>query len=406
MALTTLQFWQQQLAIHLAAQGAAQSSLMTAQTAQKDSAAALTADLKAMDAGAAKIAAQRAQLAVTSIPAEAGALITQITQGVIAQRKLQGTVLDDKAKLADAGVWVDAANTLLTRCKSRVAAVQAAITAAGIDGKQRDMLKTAIAAPPLLTIANDASDLLASLNSKPIKDLLDRNFPSALQTIAQKRYATRTGRLTSLGTVLAAAQDAWATALADHNGRGGAVEKTSLGLQRAQAALADQVANVAARYAKAQALYQKLQAVNPPTVPDVLTDAEQASRKTLDDSGAAAVPAAEGLDTELKNVFTAWDAVDAAVLDQIANNVDQLPNSAGVAGKRADAGAAQLKFDTDVKNFPAAGGKDLDQWEAVIPDPAWSVLLDYEEPRTTTSPHSPTLRRRSARPMLLPTRSR
>jgi hypothetical protein len=382
MALTTLQFWQQQLAIHLAAQAAAQSDLTAAQTLQKDSAGALTADLKALDAGAAKIAAQRAQLAVTSIPAEASALIALITKGVIAQRKLQGTMLDDQAKLADAGAQVDAANAVLARSKSRVAAVQAAITTAGIDGKQRDMLRTVIAAPPLLTIAADATSLLGSTTAANAKTRLDANFPTAMQSIAQKRYATRNDRLTSLQTVLAAAQDALATDLAADNGLSGAVKKAWLGLQRAQAALADQVATAAARYAKAQTLLQKLEAIQlapAGTVPDVLTDAEKALCTTLDAKGAAAEPTAEALDTDLLAVFVAQDAVDTAILDQITSDVDQLPTSASVAAKRADVGTAQTAFDTALANFAGANESDLHQWEAVIPDPAWNFLLDYDD---------------------------
>jgi hypothetical protein len=382
MALTTLQFWQQQLAIHLATQAAAQSDLTTAQTLQKDSAAALTADLKALDAGVAKIAAQRAQLAVTSIPAEANALIALITKGVIAQRKLQGTVLDDKAKLADAGAQVDAASAVLARSKSRVAAVQVAITAAGIDGKQRDMLKTVSAAPPLLTIAADAKNLLGSTTAANAKKRLDANFPDAMQTISQKRYATRNGRLTSLQTVLDAAQNALATNLAADNGLSGAVKKAWLDLQRAQAALADPVATAAARYAKAQTLLQKLEAIQLApggTVPDVLTEAEKTLRDTLGVAGAAAEPTAETLDTDLLAVFAAQDAVDTAVLDQIASDVDQLPTSASVAAKRVAVGTTQTAFDSALAAFAAANKGDLDQWEAVIADPAWNVLLDYED---------------------------
>jgi hypothetical protein len=332
-----------------------------------------------MDEGASKIAAQRAKLAVTSVPAEAGALIAAITENVIAQRRLQGTMLDDKAKVVDAGAQVDAANAVLARCKSRVAAVQAAVTAADTDKKQRDALKTAIAAPPFLTIAKDASDLLGSLTTDPVKTRLEHNFSAPLLSIAQKRYATRIGRVASLRVTLTAAQDALANDLDTDNGLGGKVQKTWLDLQRAQAALADQVATIAVSYAKAKTLYDKLNAINPPAAPDLLTDAEKASRQKLDATGEAAVPNAEALDTQLKGVFSARDAVDAAVLAQIASDVDQLPASTTVADKRAEANDAQSKFDADLHQFSTDKGKDLDQWEAIIPDPVWSVLLDYED---------------------------
>jgi hypothetical protein len=377
---TTLQFWQQQLAIHLGVQAAAQSDLTSAQSLQKDSASKLTADLKALDAGAAKIAAQRAQLAVTTVPAEAGALIKLITNGVIAQRTLQGTVFDDQAKLADAGAQVDAANGLLARAKSRVAAVQAAITAAGIDSKQREMLKTVAAAAPLLTIATDASTLLASTTATKAQARLDKNFPAAMQTIAKKRYFARRGRLDSLRATLAAAQDQLGDDLAK-DGLGGAVDQARMKLQRAQAALADEVATAAARFTKAQTLLQKLEAIDPPptgSVPDVLTDAEKTLRGTLDATGVAAEPTAEALDTDLLAVFTAQDAVDTAIIKQITTNVDLLATSTDVATARAAVGTAQATFDSKLATFVAANKADLDQWQAVIPDPAWNLLLDYE----------------------------
>ncbi len=379
---TTLQFWQQQLAIHLSAQAAAQTDLAAAQALQKDSATRLTGDLKALDAGAAKIAAQRAQLAVTSVPAEAHTLIKLITKGVIAQRTLQGTVLDDQAKLADFGAQVDSANAVLTRAKSRVAAVQAAIATAGADSKQREMLKAVAAAPPLLTIATDASNLLTSTTATNAKSRLDKNFPLTMQTIAKRRYLTRNGRLASLQATLAAAQDALATDMAADDGLSGAAVKARLKLQRAQAALADVVATAAARFAKAQTLLQKLEAIElapEGTVPDVLTKAEKDMRGTLDTDGGKAELTAETLDTDLLAVFAARDAVDAAILTQIATAVDDLPTSTTVATARAAIGIAQAAFDSTLATFVAANKSDLDQWQAVIPDLAWNLLLDYED---------------------------
>ena len=96
MALTTLQFWQQQLTIYQAEQAAAQSDLTAAQALQKAANTQLAADLKSLDQITSSIAAMRAQLAVTTIPADANALVAQITAQIIQQRGLQGAVLDDQ----------------------------------------------------------------------------------------------------------------------------------------------------------------------------------------------------------------------------------------------------------------------------------------------------------------------
>lgn len=381
MALTTLQFWQQQLVVHQAAQAAAQSDLGAAQARQKAAATQLAADLKTLDQIGARIAAQRARLATITVPAEANALVVQITAQVVLQRHAQGLVLDDQEALADAGGDADAATAMLARATARIATVRAATASAATDGAQRDALKTAIAAAPLATIEADATALLASATATHAAARIAKDFPAALLAIAGMRHGTRSGRLASLKAQLQHAEDAQAAGEAADAGLAGAAAGKLIALQRAQAALADPVATATSRYAQALAVLKMLEAIEVDatgTVPDVLTAAEKAQLAALAAAGAAAEPTAAALDTDLKAVYAARDALDAQILTQIATDVDALATDPTVAAKRAAIVAAQNGFATDLATFVGANRNDLDQWEAVVPDAAWKVLLDYE----------------------------
>ncbi len=380
MALTTLQFWQQQYLIHQAGQTAGQKDLGTAQALQKTATTQLAANLKALDLGDANIKAQRAQLAVITVPADASALIVKITTAVIQQRGLQGRVLDDQAALADATAQADATVATLARASARLAMVGAAIARAGVDAQQRAALKSAIAAPPLASIKADATALRAGTTASHAATRIGKNFPTALLTIAGKRRDTRSGRLVDLQTGLALALDAQANGQASDAGLAGAVSQKALVLQQAQAALAETVAVSLTRYASAKSVLQKLEAIEldaTGATPDVLSAAEKSQLAALGALGAAAEPGAETLDADLQAVFDAQDALDAQILSQIGSNVDLLATDATVAAKRAAISAAQSAFDGALASFAAANKADLDQWQAVVPDPAWQFLLAY-----------------------------
>jgi hypothetical protein len=382
MALTTLQFWQQQLTIYQAEQAAAQSDLTAAQALQKAANAQLATDLKSLDQLTSSIAAMRAQLAVTTIPADANALVTKITAQIIQQRGLQGAVLDDQDALADATAAVDAASGTLNRATARAASVQATIAQVTIEDAQRQGLKQAIAAAPLATLKADATTFLASTTVTHATTRLTKDFPAAIITIAAKRHDTRVNRLASLQTVLYNAQDALGTELATDGGTQGGAAQKQIAFQRAQNKLGQHAATAASRFARAQAVMQMLEAIelaSPGTVPDVLTDAEKTQLTSLSAAGAAAEPTAGAIDTDLNAVFTAQDALDAQILTQISANVDQLSTDPTVAAKRAAIATAWTTYKSAVAAFAAANKSDLDQWEAVIPDSAWKVLLDYEE---------------------------
>jgi hypothetical protein len=263
-----------------------------------------------------------------------------------------------------------------------VAAAQATIARVTTEDAQRQTLKQTVAAAPLSTLKADATAFLASTTVTHATTRLGKDFPAAILTIAGKRHDTRANRLASLQAVLDNAQDALGAELATDGGTQGAATQKQIAFQRAQSTLSQYTATAANRFARAQSVMQMLEAIelaSPGTVPDVLSDAEKAQLTSLAAAGAAAEPTAEAIDTDLNAVFMAQDALDAQILTQISANVDQLSTDATVAAKRAAIGTAWATYKAAVATFTAANKKDLDQWEAVIPDSAWKVLLDYQE---------------------------
>jgi hypothetical protein len=63
------------------------------------------------------------------------------------------------------------------------------------------------------------------------------------------------------------------------------------------------------------------------------------------------------------------------MLTSIAADVDKLPSDTDIAKKRKAIDDARKTFSDDLTAF--ANKSDLDAWEAAIPDPAWTTLLNY-----------------------------
>ena len=68
-----------------------------------------------------------------------------------------------------------------------------ALAAAKDANKQRQLLKSQLAAPPFDTMQADATAAATSAAATDAKAEIDANFPAELQAIAGKRYATRRG---------------------------------------------------------------------------------------------------------------------------------------------------------------------------------------------------------------------
>jgi hypothetical protein len=391
VALTLLQYWQQQLTIYQSEQAQAQSDLAGAQARLTTVGRKLDGDPAAVpgplrdgdqktlaNIGAA-IAAKRAELAVETSPPDAAALVDDIAALMITQRAQQGTVLDDLDELAAAQADADAAVAAHARASAGVADAAAAILAAKADDDRRKALRDAIAAAPLGTLKGDAATFEASATVTNATTRIGKNFPAEILTIADQRVDTRVSRVAGLQASLNSAEDALGAEYAADFGLAGKATQKRIAFERAQDALADYVATAASRLAQAESVMTRLDAIEtaaPGKVADVLTDAEKARLTALATSGAAAEPTAANLDTDMNAVFSADNALDAQILTAISADPDTAATDATVAAKRAAIATARNSFTTALGAFANKG--DLDKWQAAIPDPAWKVLLDYE----------------------------
>lgn len=491
MALTTLQFWQQQLALCQQIQAAAQNNLTAAQWAQQAANKQLAVDLNALDKVIADIAKKQAQLAATTVPADAAALLAEITAKIIQQRGFQGKVLDDRDELDAAQISQDAANATLARIQAKLSNIQAKIDQAKIDAAQRETLKKAVTTAPLSTLKTDAAAFGNAVAANALKGL-KQNFPQDIIDIAGQRYQQRTLRLSNLQAALDDAQTHLGDELGTNGGVQGVASQKLAEFQRAQDEFARYVATAANRYDKARAVMQALEAIALNPAPGILTQAEydqlvldanakpgaaaigkadpldqtvlDAVKTAVDDQATAAQKAALQLVAEqdlaakvlaaaqaadkaaapdatptdvadaqdtanavvaaqaaaalaaknkgdadkaaaksaaaakvamdtaapkartvgvcLDVVFQAQDGLDTQILAQIKADVDLLDSDPAIAAKRAAITLAIASYKAAIASFSAAASDnkgDLDNWQAIIPDAAWKVLLDYEE---------------------------
>jgi hypothetical protein len=78
-------------------------------------------------------------------------------------------------------------------------------------------------------------------------------------------------------------------------------------------------------------------------------------------------------------VYQAQDDLVTQTLFQINAGVDTLGTDPEIAKKRLAITNAIVTFNAAITAFAAANKGALDKWEAIIPDTAWKVLLDYQD---------------------------
>ena len=388
MASTTIvQHWQLEQTVYQTEQTNAVTALTSLQTELGRATTQLNTDTTAFQQTVADIARWRAQLATTTVPADAAALLAKITKRMIDQRHLQGSLLEDGEHIARIQAQVDATTALQTRATARLAAATTSLATAQTDATQRQSLITALGSPPLSTIANDATTFLGGTTYSNATQQLTANFPASLQTLARARHDRRAGRVTDLQASVVAANAKLGTEYNADGGKAGAAAQAAIAFQQAVSDARTFVQTAKLRFDAAVAVMQKLEAIKLDTTgatPDILTANEKAALTTA----TAAVPGsaiteAGTIDTDRKTLYAALTSLDGAILTQIMSNVDGLPGSIGAAQTAVDGAATQITNDLKPAVFPDADKTALDQWEAVIPDTAWQSLLDFEEADVT-----------------------
>ncbi|MDQ6831684.1 MAG: hypothetical protein M3081_22745 [Gemmatimonadota bacterium] len=376
MAITLVQFWQQERDIHEAAQTAAQTDLGAAQLALVAAKAKLDADVATLNALNTAIAANRAKLAVTSVPSDVTALNNTIRDQIVEQRTLQGGIMDDQDMVAWSQGGADGATATLARATARKADAEAKLAAANDANKQRQMLMAQLTLAPFDTLQTDAGSHGALETAAQAE--IDANLPTELQTIAGKRYATRAARAAQLKQSLSDAEDALGTSLGTTDGFAGDAAKKEIDFKHKERRLREYAAAAKQRYDRAVAVLTDLTAIKDGTkTPDLLTAQEK-----LDVASSAARTTAESnalpADTNRATLYTARNDLDTQIATQIGTDVDKLATDATVKAKRDAVTAAAGALKTTQDGIVASGDKAvLDQWEVVVQDTAWRTFIDY-----------------------------
>ncbi len=376
MAITLVQFWQQERDTHEAAQTAAQNDLTNAQIALVAAKAKLDADVAALNTLNTAIAANRAKLVTTSVPSEVTALNNAIRDQIIQQRTLQGGIMDDQDMVAWTQSDADGATAMLTRATARKADAEAKLAAANDANKQRQLLKAQLTLAPFDTLQTDAGSHGALETDAQAE--IDGNLPAEIQHIAGLRYATRTTRDAALRKSLADAEDALGTSLAASGGFSGDAAKKHIDFNHAERALREYAAGAKRRYDRAVAVLTDLKAIKAGTkTPDLLTAQEKldvaanAGRTTAQTN---ALPA----DTKRGTLYTARNDLDVQIATQIGTDVDKLATDPTVKTKRDAVTAAAGALKTTQDGIVASGDKKvLDEWEVVVQDSAWRTFIEY-----------------------------
>jgi hypothetical protein len=378
MALTLVQFWQAERDAHEAAQTAAQNDLAMAQQALVTAKSTLDADVAALNLLNAGIAANRTKLPTTSVPSELTALNTIIRDQLNKQRALQGTIFDDQDAVSWSQASATAATSTLTRTTSRLTDSANALASAKDANKQRQSMKAQLAVAPFDTLQSDATSAAAGAVATDAKAEIDASFPATLQTIAGKRYITRTARELAFRQSVLAVETAWGAALAANNGLSGTAGQQAIVFRQADQALRDYANAAKQRYDRALGVLSRLQALkNGTKTPDLLTAQEQVD-VAANAARAASETNVEVVDAARGDVNIAITDLDTQILTQIGTDVDKLTTDATVKAKR-DAVVAKIAALKTAQGTADISGdrKTMDDWQIVVQDAAWQSLIDY-----------------------------
>ena len=167
MALTLVQFWQNERATHEAAQLATQTDLTAAQQALVNGRAVLDADAAALNKLNADIAANRAKLPATSVPSDLAALGLVIRDQLVSRRAFQGKLLDDQDTIVSAQAALTAATSTMSRAAMRLGETSARLALATDAATQRDALKAQLVTAPLDTLQADANASISGMALRP-----------------------------------------------------------------------------------------------------------------------------------------------------------------------------------------------------------------------------------------------
>ena len=353
----------------------AQADLTKAQAALAAARALQTDDTVALADTQKELAALRAELAITEVPADADALLAEIAELQVEERRQGALLLDDADAVAGAQATADAATAWLRALNRRAAEAAAAVAATAAEKERRDRWKLAAVAPPLDTLAADAGALRDGTDFADAQTQVDDALPQAIRDAVDQGWAVENERLTQ-----AAESEAHAWTLLGTEA--GATSSTALArtLAVADEALRRWAEQGAQRYARAAAQVAVLQ---DPLLDPLLTEAQADALEANATDGPAAAELRTERETARQAVLVAQGTLDDATLTARAADPTDLDVTDAVAAQQtaldgtiADLGTAQTAYDEDQQE---AWGI----WSGDVPVEAWKKVVGLKEAAAT-----------------------
>lgn len=326
--------------------------------------------VQALAAKQADIVRKRARLATITVPAEAQALLDEITLNVREERALARQVVEARAALDLAQRALDQARAVLEAAVAALQAAEALLAAAQKDDATWAAWVAALGddqkPPKLKLLKQDATDALAAAPYTDVKADYE-TLSQAFRDLVEARHAVISGRVklardsaSGVATLLAAAQ-------AGTQGNDGAVTQARLGLAQAAAALQDYVLHGRERCDAALARLADLENTG-------LLSASEKTRLAAAGSVKTKGEAAAGFEKTLDDKQALLDARQAAFDDKLAalQADDPAADGAGTAEKTALdlAKAARDAAAGDAGYKP----QDLPPWLVAVTDDSWARL--------------------------------
>lgn len=343
----------------------AQADLTKAQAALASARELQTEDTALLADTQKDLAALRAELSITEVPADADALLTEIAELQVDERRQNAVLLDDADAVAGAQATADAATAWLRALNRRAAEAAAAVLAAEAEKERRDRWKVAAVAPPLDTLAADAGDLRDGTEFDDAQTQVDDALPQAIRDAVDQGWAVENERLKQTAESEAHAWSLLATEV-------GATSPIALArdLAVADEALRRWAEQGVQRYARAAAQIAVLQ---DPLLDPLLTEAQSDALEANATDGPAAAELLTERETARQAVLVAQGTLDDATLAARAADPTDLDVASVVVaqqtaleGKLTDLGAVQYEEEQQEAWGLWSGDVPLDAWKKVV----------------------------------------
>jgi hypothetical protein len=379
---TLVDFWDSEVKIYTPASKAAQTALEAAMVAL-DGARASSADaVKALAITKNSIDALKRKMAGDASPADADADAKTLRSLIAHERSQAGTVVHLSDAEFEAQVALDAAKAQLATSKEKLAAATTALAEATAKSAKFAAWTIALGAAPLSTLQTDAHNAVIATAAGTLRgDALARitnDFPDPLKTTADARRTLQNQRLAHLADAVTDTELLLVTALKTHAHTPDAVDAARIDYTNAWNALASYVRTAKEDFDRALALYASVSSA-PPLTPDELADIKTGPSRTAGE--AALKPAEDDRDKALSAVYEDRYKLEKVIVTTLMPDpTAPLPTLT----EQQTLDTAKSNLADKEKTF--SGGtthptpkESLDAWEAALPDPAYRLLLAFQE---------------------------